>query len=64
MNQEVINAIAKVNVENALDFLASKHDTTAQNIATLISAGHENLTNQFIKLMKVGIKETFEFIGA
>lgn len=64
MNQEVINAIAKVNVESALDFLASKHDTTAQNIATLISAGHENLISQFVKLIDIGLKETFEFIGA
>lgn len=63
MNQQVINAIAKVNVESALDFLASKHDTTANVIADLIKAGHENMTAQFIKLMEIGLKETFQFIA-
>lgn len=63
MNQAVINEVAKLNVESALDFLASKYDTTAQLIADCIALGQEKLVAEFLKLIEVGLNETFKFIA-
>ena len=63
MKQAVINEVAKINAEGALDFLASKYDTTAQLTADCISLGQEKLVAEFLKLIEVGLNETFKFIA-
>lgn len=55
MNAAQVKEVAKVVTESTLDFLAAKHNTTAQVIADLVRAGHENVSAQFFKLMEVGM---------
>jgi hypothetical protein len=57
MNAAQVKEIAKVVTESTLDFLAAKHNTTAQVIADLIGAGHENVSAQFFKLMEIGLNQ-------
>jgi hypothetical protein len=57
MNAEQAKIIGRTVTEATLDFLASKHETTARVIADLIAAGHANMTAQFHALMATGMHE-------
>lgn len=57
MNAEQAKLIARLVTESTLDFLASKHNTTARVIADLVAAGHANVSAQFFKLTEIGLRE-------
>lgn len=57
MNADQAKIIGKLVTESTLDFLASKHNTTAEVIADLVRAGHENISKQFHKLMQLGLQQ-------
>ena len=63
MNAEQANLIGKMVTESALDFLASKYNTTAQVIADLVKARHENVSRQFFKLIELGLNEAIAHVG-
>ena len=63
MNAAQVKEVAKIVTESTLDFLASKHNTTAQVIADLVRAGHENVSRQFFKLMEVGLREAVAHVA-
>lgn len=64
MNTIQAKTIATLVTESALDFLASKHNTTAGVIADLIRAGHENMNRQFLKLVQIGVREGILHVAA
>lgn len=63
MNAAQVKEVAKIVTESTLDFLASKHNTTAQVIADLVRAGQENVSKQFFKLMEVGMNEAMAHVA-
>jgi len=64
MNAAQVKEVGKVVTESTLDFLASKHNTTAQIIADLVRAGHENISRQFYQLMETGLREAVAHVAA
>ena len=64
MNAIQAKEIGKLVTESTLDFLASKHNTTAQVIADLVRAGHENVGRQFFQLMETGMREAVAHVAA
>lgn len=64
MNAAQAKEIGKLVTESTLDFLASKHNTTAHVIADLVRAGHENISAQFYKLMQLGLQEAIVHVAA
>jgi hypothetical protein len=64
MNAEQAKLIGKAVTESVLDFLASKHGTTARVIADLVAAGHATITAQFHQLLSVGLREAIEHFCA
>ena len=57
MNAEQAKLIGKMVTESVLDFLASKHNTTANVIADMVRCGHENVSRQFFQLIETGMTE-------
>lgn len=57
MNAAQAKELGRIVTESTLDFLASKHNTTAAVIADLVRAGHANVTKQFHALMATGLNE-------
>lgn len=64
MNTAQAKEIGRIVTESTLDFLASKHNTTAAVIADLVRVGHANVSAQFAELMKLGLAEAITFVEA